>query len=254
MKQLTRWLAAASIATGLSFAAQAADDMTAKVQQKLRTTLGPGISVKNSAPMANGQIIEVMLQDGSVVHMTPDLGNIIYNGEVLQLSKGGVVNLTKKRMDPIRAGLMKDIADKETVVFKAKGEEKATINVFTDIDCGYCRKLHNEVPELNELGITVRYLAYPRAGMLDQRTGGLTGSYKKIKSVWCDKDRPAAMTLAKKNRNIKDNLDCEAPINDHLELGREVGVRGTPAIVVDDGRFIGGYVPAAELAKMVTTK
>jgi thiol:disulfide interchange protein DsbC len=100
----------------------------------------------------------------------------------------------------------------------------------------------------------VRYLAYPRAGVTDRRTGQLTGAFKKIKSVWCDDNRAEAMTAAKKNRTIKDNLSCDAPIAQHIALGHEVGVTGTPAIVLQDGRFIGGYMAADDLAKEIGVK
>ena len=106
------------------------------------------------------------------------------------------------------------------------------------------------MPRLNELGITVRYLAYPRAGVYtDQKRSKFTGSYKKLKSVWCDKDRAAAMNKAKATGFIKENLKCEAPIEAHLALGEQFGVRGTPAIVLSSGELVPGYMPADELAK-----
>ena len=225
--------------------------LTAAVEAKISQSFGQPVKTKEVISLANQQIIEAVLLDGSVVHMTPDLSHMVYRGELYQLSEGQPVNITKNRNNDKRQQLMASLDDKELVVFKAKGEEKTVINVFTDIDCGYCRKLHDEVPRLNELGISVRYLAYPRAGVTDRRTGQLTGSFKKIKSVWCDDDRMEAMTSAKRNRTIADNLECDAPISEHLSLGHEVGVTGTPAIVLQDGRFIGGYMPADDLAATI---
>jgi len=252
-------LLSALLVSGWAFAETAVEQtpealaakLTAAVEAKISQSFGQPVKTKEVISLANQQIIEAVLLDGSVVHMTPDLSHMVYRGELYQLSAGQPINITKNRNNDKRQKLMAALDEKELVIFKAKGEEKSVINVFTDIDCGYCRKLHDEVPRLNELGISVRYLAYPRAGVTDRRTGQLTGSFKKIKSVWCDDDRMEAMTSAKRNRTITDNLGCDAPISEHLSLGHEVGVTGTPAIVLQDGRFIGGYMPADDLAATI---
>jgi thiol:disulfide interchange protein DsbC len=179
---------------------------------------------------------------------------MIYRGELYELLPMSPKNITKNRNNVKREGLMASLDDKDLVIFKAKGEQKTVINVFTDIDCGYCRKLHEEVSRLNDLGITVRYLAYPRAGITDRRTGQLTSSFKKIKSVWCNDDPKKAMTEAKNDIVVETNLDCDAPIADQMALGYEVGVSGTPAIVLEDGRFISGYMEADNLAKTIGIK
>jgi thiol:disulfide interchange protein DsbC len=232
-------------------AAQQNKQLSLRVEAQISQSFGQPVKVKEVISLANKQIVEAVLADGSLVHLTPDLTHMVYRGELYELLPLKPNNITKNRNNMKREGLMAALESKDLVVFKAKGEEKSVINVFTDIDCGYCRKLHDEVSSLNDLGITVRYLAYPRAGVTDRRTGQLTGSFKKIKSVWCDDNREEAMTAAKKNRTIEDNLDCDAPIAEHIALGYEVGVSGTPAIVLQDGRFIGGYMAAAELAKEI---
>ena len=111
--------------------------------------------------------------------------------------------------------------------------------VFTDIDCGYCRKLHNQMEEYNENGIAIHYLAFPRAGIG-------SASYDKYVSVWCADDQQAAMTLAK-NGGENESASCPNPIAEQYDLGRELGVTGTPAIVTTDGMLIPGYVPPAQL-------
>lgn len=226
------------------------------VQKNLQQAFGSrnAIEVKEVASLANGQVLEVEMTNGQLIHMTSDMQHVITGAEVLALKAGHFENLTQARMDPKRAKLMAAVDNDETIIFKAKGEEKGLINVFTDIDCGYCRKLHKEVPELNEMGITVRYLAYPRAGEINPRTGQLTSSFKKIKSVWCNANPAQALTQAKQMKNVAENLDCDAPINEQMALGQQVGVTGTPAIVFDDGRFVGGYRPAASLVQELLSK
>ena len=118
-------------------------------------------------------------------------------------------------------------------------DAKRHITVFTDIDCGYCRKLHNEMPELTAAGIQVRYLAYPRAGVGSK-------SHKKYVSVWCNSDQQTAMTDAKAGRDVP-VASCENPVEESFELGRKVGVEGTPTIIFDDGTLTPGYLPSATL-------
>ena len=226
----------------------------AKVETQISQSFGQPVTVREVVSLANNQIVEAVLADGSSVHLTPDLTHMIYRGELYELLPMNPNNITKSRNDIKRKGLMAALDEKDLVIFKAKGEEKALVNVFTDIDCGYCRKFHGEIDRLNELGITVRYLAYPRAGITDPRTGQLTGSFKKIKSVWCNTNRTEAMTMAKNNDSVETNLDCDAPIAEQMALGQEVGVSGTPSMVLQNGRFIGGYMPADELAKTIGIK
>ena len=151
--------------------------------------------------------------------------------------------------------------------------------MFTDIDCGYCQKLHQEIPRINELGITVRYLAYPRSGIQDPQTGRPTQSFQKINYVWCQDDRKTAMSEMKNTQrelnslsrqlragdaavqtrvnelqntlvsNMKAGAACQEPIAAQYQLGQKLGVNGTPAIIVDDGRLFPGYMPAEELAR-----
>jgi thiol:disulfide interchange protein DsbC len=130
------------------------------------------------------------------------------------------------------------------LVFSPPAERvKATLNVFTDIDCGYCRKLHQEVPELNRLGIAVRYLAYPRAGVESV-------SYDKYVSAWCADNQQEAFTMAKLGEPITDKT-CNNPVAVQHKIGAEMGVTGTPALLYNDGRLEMGYRNAATLARML---
>ena len=133
------------------------------------------------------------------------------------------------------------IAPDKKITFPAVGETKAKIAVFTDIDCGYCRKLHQEVPDMNKLGIEVSYLAYPRAGFGSD-------SYKKYVSAWCADDKLGAMTLAKNGKSIP-SKNCDNPVDEQYHLGRAIGISGTPAIVLESGRLIPGYLSADKLGK-----
>lgn len=173
---------------------------------------------------------------GHVIYVSTD-GEHVIVGDIRHLDSG--VNVTEERRNGIRAAALADVPESKMVVFSPEGETKHAIYVFTDVDCPYCSKLHNEVPKLNEAGIKVRYLAFPRAGFG-------SGTYNTMVSVWCAKDQKEAMTKAK-NREPVETTTCANPILEQYRLGQRIGVSGTPAIVLESGEIIGGYVPANKL-------
>jgi len=111
--------------------------------------------------------------------------------------------------------------------------------VFTDVDCGYCRRLHQQIADYNSVGITVEYLFFPRAGPN-------TESFNQAIAVWCSADRNAALTKAKSGEKLEAKT-CPNPIAEEFELGRRIGVSGTPAIIAEDGTQIGGYLPPEQM-------
>lgn len=145
------------------------------------------------------------------------------------------VNLGDKASSARMASMLEDVPTSKMIVFGPQ-DPKRYITVFTDIDCGYCRKLHQEVPELTKAGIQVRYLAFPRAGIGSE-------SHKKYVSVWCNADQQKALTKAKAGDSVA-SASCDNPIEDSYNLGRDVGVRGTPTIIFDDGTVAPGYLPS----------
>ncbi|MFO7592743.1 MAG: bifunctional protein-disulfide isomerase/oxidoreductase DsbC [Pseudomonadota bacterium] len=179
---------------------------------------------------------------GAQVFYVSEDGRHLISGEMFELATRN--NLTEKRISEVRHKLMEQVAESDMIVYKAKGEEKHVISVFTDIDCGYCRKLHKGMDEMNELGITVRYLAFPRAGVNSP-------SYNKAVSVWCAEDRNTAMDDAKNRDKISGNSCEDAPVKEHYALGQSLGVRGTPAIVLSDGTLQPGYLPPKRLAQVL---
>jgi thiol:disulfide interchange protein DsbC len=165
-------------------------------------------------------------------------GEHVLIGELLNTKDQ--VNLGDEAKAERVATVIKDVPTSKMIVFGPK-DAKRHITVFTDIDCGYCRKLHNEVTELTDAGIQVRYLAFPRAGVGSD-------SYKKYVSVWCNGDQQSALTTAKNGGSVP-AATCENPITETYNLGQQVGVRGTPTIIFDDGTLTPGYLPSAELIR-----
>ena len=135
---------------------------------------------------------------------------------------------------------LKAVDKKEMIIYPAKGETKSVIYAFTDADCGYCRKLHEEMDDINARGIEVRYLAWPRS----------QESVPKMEAIWCSQDRNAAMNQAKMGADVQ-APSCANPVQEHMALGARLGVRGTPAVFTETGEQVGGYLPAAQLAEAV---
>jgi thiol:disulfide interchange protein DsbC len=170
-----------------------------------------------------------------------DNGKHVLSGDLINLENGR--NLTEQSRKVSIVDTIAGFSDDDLVVFPARGETRATLNIFTDTSCPYCQKLHSEIDKLQEAGITVRYLPYAR--------GGKNGpGYETLKSVWCAKDGNKAMTDAKNKRF--EGLppgDCAraAMIDRGYLAGNQIGIRGTPALIKSDGEKIEGYVPYREL-------
>jgi thiol:disulfide interchange protein DsbC len=154
-------------------------------------------------------------------------------------------NLSETRRRGIRARIIETVPESEMVVYSPK-DPKYTITVFTDIDCGYCRRLHSQIAEYNRLGIRVRYLFFPRSGPD-------TDSWHKAEAVWCASNRNDALTRAKNGETIK-SPKCPADIiKRDYELGHKLAVEGTPAIFLASGEMLPGYAPPGQLAKYLKT-
>lgn len=147
-------------------------------------------------------------------------------------------NITENRRRVLRSRLIDTVPESEMLVFSPK-DPKYTITVFTDIDCGYCRRMHQQVAEYNRLGISIEYLFYPRGGLASE-------SFDKAVAVWCAPDRRKAMTAAKAGQTLPKG-NCTNPVTMDYELGRKVGLDGTPAIYSASGRQIGGYLSPEEM-------
>jgi thiol:disulfide interchange protein DsbC len=165
-------------------------------------------------------------------------GRHLFVGSLIDLKKE--LNLTREAQKGVTVKRLAGVNESSMLIIGPK-KAKHTLTVFTDVDCGYCAKLHLEVPELNKNGIRVRYLFYPRAG-------AGSNSYKRAVAVWCAKDRVKAIGDAKARKPI-DMKDCKNPIADHYNLGQGLGLNGTPMLIMDDGTIINGYQPAPELIK-----
>ena len=216
-------------------AAAAGPDSSAAIKQSLAKVL-PGVTPDEIRPSPMQGVSEVLV--GPRLFYISDDGRYLLQGSLIDLETRK--DISEERRKGMRLDAINKVGSENMIVFPAE-EERHTITVFTDIDCGYCRKLHSEIGQFNAEGITVRYLMFPRSGIDSP-------SYDKAVSVWCADDRRAALTQAKAGKDIA-SRKCDNPVKDQYELGGMMGVSGTPALILDNGEMLPGYVPAKRLAQ-----
>jgi thiol:disulfide interchange protein DsbC len=175
---------------------------------------------------------------GAKLYYVSGDGDYFIEGSVIDVKSNK--DLTEARLGEGRIAELDKVGLNNMIVFKPK-KTKHVVYVFTDIDCGYCRKLHSEMEQYMAAGLEIRYLFFPRAGLGSD-------SYNKAVAVWCAKDRQGALTKAKKGESI-DMKECENPVQAHMKLGEELGASGTPMLVTENGTIIPGYVNAISLAQ-----
>jgi thiol:disulfide interchange protein DsbC len=196
----------------------------------------PGATVDHVAPSPIKGIYEVGVDGGDIIYVSAD-GRYLLSGVMIDLVTQE--NLTERVLAGRRAKVLDGVPENSMIIYEPEGEVKHTLTTFTDIDCPYCRKMHREMALLNRMGIRVRYMLFPRAGVASK-------SYVKAVSVWCSDDQQGELTKAKTGA-IPEIRECQNPVREHMALARRLGLQGTPYTITDTGRAIGGYVPAPEL-------
>lgn len=229
-------VAAAALSLAAAATAQTAEtDAELKdVRQKVNAMFS-AISPENinPSPIAGWYTIH----RGSIIAYVSSDARYLLQGDMIDLEEN--VNLSEMLRNDSRRDLMAGVADEDVITF-SPAEVKYSISVFTDVDCTYCRRLHSQISEYMAYGIEVRYLMYPR-------NGPSSPAWATSEEVWCSDDRNDALTAAKADRKFA-STNCDASIvNNHYNLGQEVGLTGTPAIILDDGTLISGYLPPEQL-------
>lgn len=196
----------------------------------------PGVKITSINPSPIAGFKEVVV-DGRVLYVSTD-GKYLLQGSLINLDTR--TNLTEASEAVLRRALLDAVPASRKISF-APANPKYRVTVFTDIDCGFCRKMHNQVNEYNKLGIAIDYLFFPRAGIGSD-------SFQKAVNVWCAPDRKVAMTMAKNDRSLP-KKNCTNYVTMDYRLGMQVGVEGTPAVYTANGMSIGGYLSPQDMLK-----
>jgi len=259
---LKKLLLAACLA-GSAFVAHAADSAPAPATTTAATVIGKGVTpaiektvrqaIAKLSPDAGIDAIDVasmpgfyqVIASGQMLYVSAD-GKYMFNGELLDL--GSKQNVSKAAWAKFRQAEIAKVPASQRIVF-APAHPKVTISVFTDVNCAFCRALHEHIAEFNKAGVAVEYMAWPREGVTTT-SGRPTPTYTEMVSVWCASDRKAAFTAAIGGSAPKP-ATCTNPVKDQFELGLRLGLDGTPTIYGPDGRVLGGYVTPDQLLKAI---
>lgn len=230
--------AAAAPKPAAAKAAPAAAGIPADVRARVVAKL-PGAEPSDVAVSPIPGLYEVTM-GGLIAYVSAD-GKYLLSGNVYDLDSQ--VNLTASRRNAARSKALAAVSESNMIVF-GPSNAKMTVTVFTDIDCGFCRKFHAQIADINKAGVRVRYLFFPR-------TGPETESWVKAEQVWCATDRRDALSRAKRGEAVKARSCGDAAIKTQYDLGSDLGVEGTPAIFTQNGDYIGGYLTPAELVQAI---
>jgi len=215
-----------------------ADNDLAHYQKALSKITSPNVKVTEVFDTPIGDIKELMVSTGrgtDIIYMSKD-GLYLIQGSIFDIDRR--VDITDQKKAGLRAKILEEFGEDTRINF-FPDDMKYEVTVFTDIDCGYCRKLHSEMQGYNDLGIGVSYLFFPRSGLK-------TASYDKAVSVWCAADQHKAMDQAKAGTQVPPK-QCDNPVAEQYQAGLTAGVTGTPALILKDGTMMPGYMPPEQL-------
>ena len=211
------------------------------LKEKINKILPEGVNVREITYSQERDIFIVDIGDIQPIYVLPNTEYIIL-GDIFSLKGDKPESETEKDKGKLRLKILADLNQESFIKFKSNNE-KAVLTVFTDVECTYCRKFHSEIDEYLANGVSINYLAFPR-------TGTDSSSYEKMVAAWCSNEKKESITNLKNDIDIEMN-SCENPVENHFEIGRRIGVTGTPAIITQTGLLLPGYIPANELIGII---
>lgn len=209
------------------------------ISSKINAVLPEGMSVQSIKESKIENLFVVDIGDLQPIYASKD-GEFFFYGELYAVNGNLLQNTTKDEINLKRKSILDEAFSEDDFISFESENEKHKVTIFTDVDCGYCRKFHNEIKDFNDLGITINYVAFPRSG-LD------SDSYNKIVTAWCSKDPKDILTKMKQGIDVQLSMCQDHPVETHFLLGQKIGITGTPAIIKSNGELLPGYLPPEEL-------
>lgn len=222
-------------------------DSEKNATKEISKVLGSPTKEIFESPMQNFQTVE--LDNGRIVYTTDD-GKFALVGDLYGWNDEKFVNLTQRQKSQALLGMFQSLPESSTINYSpAESSQPDIVYVFTDIDCGFCRQLHDHMAEYHASNIEIRYLAYPRAGIGSK-------AFNKLVSAWCADDRHDVLARVKNGSSVNTDEytvadDCSKNVEDHYELGRKIDITGTPTIVLPNGKVIPGFTQAEQLKQLI---
>ena len=208
------------------------------IREGLKNILPDGAVIELIEPSPIPGIYAVYYGDLQPIYVTQDGSFFIY-GDIYKININSISNITEKSVAERRKLILQNIPSEELISFKSSNEQFSVI-VFTDVDCGYCRKLHNQIDEYNSLGISINYAAFPRSGIG-------TSAFTKMVGAWCSDNPKDSMTKLKNNLTLDISFCENQPVSKQYIIGKKLGVDGTPSVFSMDGEMFPGYIEPEEL-------
>ena len=209
------------------------------ISSKINAVLPEGMSVQSVKKSQIENLYIVDIGDLQPIYASKN-GEFFFYGELYAVNGNMLQNTTKDEINLKRKSILdEELSEGDFITFKSDNEKHRVI-IFTDVDCGYCRKFHNEINDFNDLGITVNYVAFPRSGLASD-------SYNKIVTAWCSTDAKDTITKMKQGIDVQLSMCQDHPVEKHFLLGQKIGITGTPAIIKSNGELLPGYLPPEEL-------
>ena len=208
------------------------------IRSSIEKILPKGSQIESIQKSSITGLYAVYYGDLEPIYVSED-GNFFVYGNIFKINEDSIVNITDIDIAQRRSLILSNLVSSELISFKSKNEEYV-VTVFTDVDCGYCRKLHNQIKEYNKLGITINYAAFPRSGLG-------SNAFMKMVSAWCSENMKSSLTRLKNDKEVPANFCDNQPVSQHYAIGNKLGVSGTPAIFSSDGRLFPGYLSPEDL-------
>ena len=210
------------------------------IKEKLEKILPDGAEIESIVESDFPGIFKVYYGDMQPIYVS-DRGDYFIYGDMFRITENAILNITDIEINKRRLEILNDINLKELISFPSDNEIYE-LTVFTDVECGYCRKLHEQINEYNRIGISINYAAFPRSGIG-------TNAFTKMVGAWCSDDPKTMLTNLKKGKDPKLSFCNTQPIAKHYAIGQKIGITGTPAIITSKGELLPGYYPPNELLK-----
>ena len=223
----------------ISFSSVYLDSNESNIASKINRVLPEGMSVQSVRRSQIDNLYIVDIGDLQPIYASEN-GDFFLYGELFGIKNGNLKNMTNIEVNLKRKKILNENLIQDDFISFNANYEKHVVTIFTDVDCGYCRKLHNEIKDYNDQGISVKYVAFPRSGLESD-------SYEKIVTVWCADDQRAALTQMKQGIDLDISMCSNHPVEKHYLLGQRIGITGTPAIITSSGELLPGYLPPLDL-------
>jgi thiol:disulfide interchange protein DsbC len=227
------YLAAAALIACSASSAQVSISPEA-VLQKLKTTFVNTPFTEVRATPISG-IYEVLM--GKDIAYTDATGRYFMFGNVMDMQTQR--NLTQERRSEINKVDVSTLKLGDAIK-TVKGDGKRVLYVFSDPECGYCKRLEPTLQQLNN--VTIYTFLFPILG---------EKSNKSAKSVWCAADRNKAWGDYMLRSGPLLQAECETPIQRNVALGTSLGITGTPTLISGSGRMQPGAIPLEKIEELL---